>query len=66
VKRSSLRARLRRPSLRTRGQPLSAPLRTTAIGALIIVVGVAATLFLAGRWRESAQDTNRNATPALR
>ena len=28
---------------------------------LIVVVGVAATLFLAGRWRESAQDANRNA-----
>ena len=61
MKLSSLRGRLRPPSLRIRGQPLSASARTAAIGALIVVAGVTASLFLAARWRESGQDANRNA-----
>ncbi len=58
---AGLRARFRAPGHRTRqGQP-SAPVRTTAIGVLIVVVGVSASLFLAERWRESAREANRSA-----
>jgi diguanylate cyclase (GGDEF)-like protein len=61
MKLSRLRTRMRPPSLRVRGRALSAPARTIAIGVLIVVVGVAGSVFLAGRWRASAQDANRNA-----
>jgi len=45
---------------RMRGARRSARARTTAIGALIVVVGIAAWL-LADRWRESARDANHSA-----
>jgi diguanylate cyclase (GGDEF)-like protein len=46
---------------RMRGARRSARARTTAIGALIVVVGIAASLLLADRWRESARDANHSA-----
>jgi diguanylate cyclase (GGDEF)-like protein len=51
--------RLRFP--RVQGRRLSAQARTTAIGALIVIVGLAASALIADRWRANARDANRNA-----
>jgi diguanylate cyclase (GGDEF)-like protein len=59
---------MHRPWLRPRRAPggaagrlLSGRVRRGAIGALIIVVGIIATAFLADRWRASAVDANKSA-----
>ncbi len=56
-----LRPRVRFELPVIRGWRPSARAKTTAIGTLIVVLGIAASLFLADRWRGSAADANRKA-----